>query len=50
MLKEIEFKSFLKVFLMSDKKDQDQWVMIRKRDIDFILEQLKKIKEEAKQA
>jgi len=33
---------------MSDKKEQ--WLMIRKRDIDFILEQLQKIKEEAKQA
>jgi hypothetical protein len=50
MLKETESKSFLKVFLMSDKKDQDQWLRIRKSDIDFILEQLKKIKEETKQA
>jgi len=33
---------------MSHKKEQ--WLMIRKQDIDFILEQLQKIKEEAKRA
>jgi hypothetical protein len=32
---------------MSSKND-DVYVMIRKKDIDFILDQLKKIKEEAR--
>ena len=31
---------------MSSSKDE--WVMIRKKDLDFILEQLEKIKEEAR--
>jgi hypothetical protein len=31
-------------------QDKDQYVMIRKKDIDFILEQLEKIKAEAKKA
>jgi hypothetical protein len=30
--------------------NDDVYVMIRKKDIDFILEQLKKMKEEAKKA
>lgn len=33
---------------MSEQKEE--WLLIRKRDVDFILEQLKKIKDEAKQA
>lgn len=33
---------------MSEQKEE--WLLIRKRDVDFILEQLKKIKDKAKQA
>jgi hypothetical protein len=33
---------------MSTESKDDVYVMIKKKDIDFILEQLKKIKEEAK--
>jgi len=28
--------------------EKEQWVMVRKKDIDFILDQLQKIKDEAK--